>query len=53
MEKLANSILAAIVSGAITGMLTLTALRQDVSWLKEILSGHDQRLTYLERKVIK
>ena len=38
-------------SGAFTGLITVICIKKDVEWIKEIMTNHDDRLTYIERKI--
>ena len=43
-------VLPSLVSGIVTGFITVLTLKIDVKWLKEILASHDERIKHLERK---
>lgn len=45
-------LLPSLLTGIVTGVVTVAGLRTDVQWLKKVAEKHDQRLTTLEgRKV--
>ena len=45
------SVLCSGVAGVFTGIVTVTALRVDISWMKSTIDDHEERLKYLERSI--
>ncbi len=53
-----ENIITALISGGITGLVTVATIKNDVRWLKQILQEHKEtlgehaeRLTFLERNI--
>ncbi len=48
MNEIIVSILASIGGGAVSGLLTVAAMKTDISWLKELVRDHNERIKNLE-----
>jgi hypothetical protein len=50
-----DTIITALVSGAVTGLVTVISIKKDVEWLKErlreIVAVYEERITFLERNI--
>ncbi|EKO3452648.1 hypothetical protein SD340_001120 [Vibrio fluvialis] len=45
-----ETVIVAVVTGAISSVATIVALKVDISWIKNTLSDHEKRLRALEAK---
>lgn len=45
-----EALIIAAITGFISTLCTVTALKNDMSWVKKQLSSHDTRLTKLEEQ---
>jgi len=50
MIDILENLSTAIVTGVVSGALTLIAIKNDVSWIKSKLTEHAERIVFLERK---
>lgn len=46
-----ETILTALISGGVTGVITIVSLKKDMDWVKEILAEHGTRINFLERNI--